>query len=154
MGAPTLLFSLTGNVDLTFDDYEEIEEHPMAAPMLATFEQLFEGMMEQSPSDLSNKVLSFEKLDDEKKEHRHYKSMSMAIEGLNVGLDFLGGISEEITVSASSANFPFSASINVNSAGIGAAAKLAINSMLVPKLAKEMRYGLDVEEEDIYFEKE
>jgi len=52
-------------MDLDFDDFEEIEEHPMAAPALATFEQLFEGMMEQSPSDIANKSLSLECVNDE-----------------------------------------------------------------------------------------
>ena len=66
MGAPALLFSLNGNLRLDFDDFEEIEEHPMAAPLLATFSQLFEGVMETSPSDYDNKLLNFNQIDKEK----------------------------------------------------------------------------------------
>ena len=139
---------------MTFDDYEEIEEHPMAAPMLATFEQLFEGMLEQSPSDISNKVLSFEKLGDDTKQHRWYNSHSQLVDALNVASNFIGEISEEITVAVSNEDIPLSASFQVNSAGIGAAAKLAFSSFVVPKVAKDLKYDLGVELEDIYFEKE
>ena len=65
MGAPLLLFQLTGNMQLEFDDFEEIEEHPMAAPVLATFAQLFEGVLEQSPSDVASKTLNFDSIETE-----------------------------------------------------------------------------------------
>ena len=103
---------------------------------------------------MSNKVLSLEKLDDEKKNHSHYKNISQLVDAVNIAVDFVSGISEEITVTASSESLPLSASIKVNSAGVGAAAKLAMNSLGVPKIAKELRYALGVEEEDIFFEKE
>ena len=39
---PAFLFSLNGHLRLDFDDFDEIQEHPIAAPVLTTFAQLFE----------------------------------------------------------------------------------------------------------------
>ena len=44
--APAFIFGINANIDIEFDDFEEIAEHPMAAPAMATFVQLFEGMLE------------------------------------------------------------------------------------------------------------
>ena len=60
MASPLLLFTLNGNVDLDFDDFEDIEEHPMAAPALATFGDLFEGFMETSIEEIQNGKISLD----------------------------------------------------------------------------------------------
>ena len=39
--APAFLFSINAKVDLKFDDFGEIASHPMAAPVLKSFEDLF-----------------------------------------------------------------------------------------------------------------
>ena len=41
MIVPAFVFGITGKVDIEFDDFEEISEHPMAAPAMATFSELF-----------------------------------------------------------------------------------------------------------------
>jgi hypothetical protein len=38
MAAPVFIFGINGNIGIKFDDFEEIAEHPMAAPAMATFE--------------------------------------------------------------------------------------------------------------------
>lgn len=43
MAAPVFMLQLSANVNIQFDDYESITSHPMAAPFLASFSQLFEG---------------------------------------------------------------------------------------------------------------
>ena len=57
MGAPAFIFGINANVNIDFDDFEEVAEHPMAAPAMATFEQLFEGLMEEGPDSFINKKL-------------------------------------------------------------------------------------------------
>ena len=111
-------------------------------------------MLEQSPSDITNKVVSFDKIDEDKKSGKTFEEVSLVLNALNVLTDFLGGISDELIVTGSSVDFPLSACVHINSAGIGAAAKLAVQSLIIPKFVKEMRYALDVEEEEIWYEKE
>ena len=43
MIAPITMLQFNANLNIEFDDFSEIEEHPMAQPFLATFGQLFEG---------------------------------------------------------------------------------------------------------------
>jgi len=38
IAAPAFLFGINANMDIAFDDFEEIAEHPMAGPAMATFE--------------------------------------------------------------------------------------------------------------------
>ena len=38
MFAPIFVFGIIGNVKIEFDDFEEIAENPMAAPILVTFQ--------------------------------------------------------------------------------------------------------------------
>ena len=57
MIAPAFIFGINANMNIEFDDFEEVAEHPMAAPAMATFEQLFEGLLEDSPDSFLNKKL-------------------------------------------------------------------------------------------------
>jgi hypothetical protein len=38
IAAPAFIFGINADMDIEFDDFEEIAEHPMAAPAMATFE--------------------------------------------------------------------------------------------------------------------
>ena len=51
MAAPVFMIAVNGKVNVKFNDFEEIESHPMAGPLMATFEQLFEGMLQRSPHE-------------------------------------------------------------------------------------------------------
>ena len=82
--------------------------------------------MEQSPSDFSNKVVSFDKVDEDKKSSGKFKLVAKSLEALNIFTEYLSGISDEIVVTSSSGTLPLSSCIHANSNGIGAAAKLAI----------------------------
>ncbi len=57
LGAASLFFGINANLKIVFDDFEEIAEHPMAAPAMATFDQLFEGMLEDAPDSFLTKKL-------------------------------------------------------------------------------------------------
>ena len=43
--APIILLTLNGQVDLAFDDYNELKDLPMLEPFMANFNQLFEGAL-------------------------------------------------------------------------------------------------------------
>jgi len=38
IAAPAFIFGINADMDIEFDDFEEIADHPMAAPAMATFE--------------------------------------------------------------------------------------------------------------------
>ena len=63
IAAPAFLFGINANMDIDFDDFEEIADHPMAAPAMATFEQLFEGLMEDAPESFLTKKMDLSELD-------------------------------------------------------------------------------------------
>lgn len=43
--SPIILLTLNGQVDLAFDDYNELKDLPMLEPFMANFNQLFEGAL-------------------------------------------------------------------------------------------------------------
>ena len=51
MIAPITMLQFNANVEVDFEDFSEIEEHPMGQPLLATFDQLFEGQAGMSWND-------------------------------------------------------------------------------------------------------
>jgi len=66
MIAPVFIFGIGANVAIEFDDFEEIAEHPMAAPAMATFEQLFEGLMEDAPDSFLTKKMDLSECEEPK----------------------------------------------------------------------------------------
>lgn len=83
-------------------------------------------MMEQSPSDLSKKVVSFDKLDEEKKKNEEFDIAKYTLKALNAILEHFGEVTDEMIVKVTPGALPVSACFHVNSNGIGAAVKLAI----------------------------
>jgi hypothetical protein len=45
MAAPVFLLGLNANVDISFDDFNAIKDHPMAGPAMVSFSDLFEGLL-------------------------------------------------------------------------------------------------------------
>jgi len=45
--SPLILLTLNGQVDLAFEDYEELKDLPLLEPFMANFNQLFEGALGQ-----------------------------------------------------------------------------------------------------------
>lgn len=45
MGGPAFAFSSNTSVELTFDDFEELKEHPMGGQLLLSLDQLTTGML-------------------------------------------------------------------------------------------------------------
>jgi len=52
MAAPATMLSVNANIDLTFDDFDEVLEHPMAGPAQANFDQLFTPVTGHNWKDL------------------------------------------------------------------------------------------------------
>ena len=63
--APLTMMQLNANVNIQFDDFDEVENHPMAQPLLMTFDQLFEGQMGSPWSELMELKLDAEGVNPE-----------------------------------------------------------------------------------------
>jgi hypothetical protein len=66
----------------------------------------------------------------------------------------LDDVSDELVILGSGAEIPASVCVHINSPGIGAAGKLALQSIVLPKIAKEAHYEFNVEEDDLWKQNE
>jgi len=127
MAAPAFIFGINANMDIDFDDFEEIAEHPMAAPAMATFEQLFEGIMEEAPSEYLNKKMDLSSCDTQEK---HKNSMNIVNDLIELVCDFEDPKFNNICIKVSSTNVPVSVDIDLKSDGLGSGIKLALKCLL------------------------
>ena len=65
MIVPAFVFGINGKVDIEFDDFEEISEHPMAAPAMATFSEFFQNLTSNTPDSWINKKIDREQFSEE-----------------------------------------------------------------------------------------
>jgi hypothetical protein len=56
MMGPAFMLGLNGNVNFNFDCFDEIKDHPMAAPALVSFSDLFESMLGFAPGEVVSGV--------------------------------------------------------------------------------------------------
>jgi hypothetical protein len=101
MLSPATMLTVNGKLDLDFEDIEEIEAHPMAGPLMATFNQLFEGAIGAEPSQILESKLDL---------------TGLAEPGDNFEMEFIQGLfkllekSDEFIKDLASGHF----SVNVN----------------------------------------
>jgi len=125
MFAPAFLFGINANVDIEFDDFEEIAEHPMAAPAMATFEQLFEGLLEDAPDSFLEKKLDLSACE----EPAEVKSqMSLVNEVIEAICDLDDPKFNHVSVKVVSTNLPISVDVDLHSEGLGRGIKLALKA--------------------------
>ena len=88
------MVGVSGEIDIEFDDFDEIKEHPMAAPALVNFSDLWEGMNGNSKEEL---LKIFDKRGDFEKEldKEHRNDLKFGIEANLALLDLMENISEE-----------------------------------------------------------
>ena len=147
IAAPAFIFGINGNIGIKFDDFEEIAEHPMAAPAMATFEQLFEGLMEEAPDSFLNKKLDLSECEEpaDVKEQ-----MSMANEIIEAVCDLEDPAFNNICFKVAYADLPFSTDLDLHSASIGTGIKLALKAGLLKMIAGKAEHIFDKELEEIY----
>ena len=51
MIGPMFMLGLNGNVNFKFEDFDDLRENPVAAPFMASFADLFEGMIGKPPGE-------------------------------------------------------------------------------------------------------
>ena len=97
MVSPAFMVGVSGSLDVTYDDFDEIKEHPMAAPALVSFADLFEGMTGKSREDalsVYEKKAALEAARQPDAEGEE-KAKTCAIDAILAGLDLLENLGEE-----------------------------------------------------------
>jgi len=147
MVAPAFIFGINANMDIEFDDFEEIAEHPMAAPAMATFEQLFEGLLEDAPAEFLEKKLDLSTCE----EPAEVKSqMSLVNEIIEAICDLDDPAFNNICVKAATINLPISVDVDLHSESLGRGIKLALKAGALKFIATKASHIFDKEFEDIY----
>lgn len=133
MFAPAFIFGINANMKVDFDDFEEVAEHPMAAPAMATFEQLFEGLLEEGPDSFINKKLDLSECESPATVR---DQMNFVIEMIESVCDLDDPAFNSISVKASCAEVPVSLDVNVETESLGHGIKLAMKAGLLNMIAK------------------
>ena len=147
MAAPAFIFGISGNVGIEFDDFEEIAEHPMAAPAMATFEQLFEGLMEGAPDSFLNKKMDLSACEEPAEVK---KQMSLVNDMIEVFCDLEDPAFNNISIMTAYANFPLSSDVEIHSESIGTGIKLALKAGLLKMIAGKAGHIFEKEFDEIY----
>jgi len=139
MIAPATMLTLNGKLDFDFEDMEEIENHPMAAPLMMTFEQLFEGALGSNPNEALKNELDTEGLPEaEPKSEKEFfmeglqvfKMLDSLIKDLDTG---------KINVNVSVPSMLVNVEVDVNAPGIKEAAHLAYH-FVMPMIQEKLNY--------------
>jgi hypothetical protein len=130
--APLLMLQANIKLDLSFDDYDEVNQMAMLEPFMANFSQLFEGMMGQ---DIDS-ILNGDRI--EIPEGQELKAqLKWGIEFFHTLFDVCQKMAEqgEMEVNAS---FPNLASLqaSIKSEDLGKAIHLALRSTIYDKAIK------------------
>lgn len=123
MIAPAFIFGINANMNIEFDDFEEVAEHPMAAPAMATFEQLFEGLFEETPDAFWNKKLDLSGCEEPAEVKKEATVINDIIEAI---CDLEDPAFNNISIKSASADLPISTDIDIHSESIGSGIKLAL----------------------------
>ena len=147
MAAPAFIFGINGSIGIDFDDFEDIAEHPMAAPAMATFEQLFEGLMEDAPDSFLNKKMDLSECEEPAEVKNQ---MSLVNDIIEVICDLEDPAFNNICFKVAYADLPFSTDLDLHSASIGTGIKLALKAGLLKMIAGKAEHIFEKELEEIY----
>lgn len=49
---PIFMLALNGNINMTFEDFDDIKDHPIMGMLMPTLNELFEGMFDKLPAEM------------------------------------------------------------------------------------------------------
>jgi len=84
MISPAFMFGVSGNLDVTYDDFDELKEHPLAAAAMVNFTDLFESMYGKSKEDV---VAMLSKKDELQEKMKNELQKDDSRPEINIGLD-------------------------------------------------------------------
>jgi len=152
MVSPATMLTLNGSLDLEFDDIEEIEAHPMAGPLMATFDQLFEGGIGAEPSQILESKLDLVGL-PEAEPGTQQEFMVKMFKLLEKSDDFVKDLNTgHINVNISAPSMLVNVNFDITAPGVRDAIHLA-RHLALPKVQEQVdRMKPQKEEEEIVAE--
>lgn len=140
---PVLALELGANVNLKFDDIEELKEHPMMQTFLVNFGQLVESGSGQEINDILADKCDLSAYTDAQREDDETMRGIKALEMVHDGLDLSNDLDDTIEFKAA---WPQLAMVegSVKSQGLGKAVGLGLmmglyNTLLKPEYESRMR---------------
>jgi hypothetical protein len=135
MFTPLFLLKLSGNIHLEFEDMDEIKDHPMAQPMMISFEQLFEGMMGSSVEDIMAMTLDLEGKEGEGAE---WESLIAGIKGRDDLMSLVKSMGNNMSIKIAVPDFLVSVQLDINAPGIGKALALGLQATTHPMFERAL----------------
>ena len=133
--SPIFLLAVNGNVNIKFDEYNDISEHPVFAPGMANFNELYEGMMESDPSEIMGKRVDTEMREtDDPEEKEKFDQLKAIAECFNSIADCMEDLGETFEVDISAPDYCLSTRFALHCSGVGKALSLFGMSKICDKI--------------------
>jgi len=127
-GAPVFMLALQGKVNINFTDFEEIESHPMAAPLMATFEQLFEGAIGRSADEFLEDQFDIEGIPKGKDEQIDMVLMGVELHSMVMALVDDMPHSPNVTITTAIPDLLICSEVEVRAPGLKEALQLGLHA--------------------------
>ena len=138
MLSPALLLSLNGSIEINFDDFNDISDHPVFAPAMANFNELYEGMMESHPDEVMAKRVTTEMIETEDPEEKaKFDKLKKAAECFNSIADTMGDLGDSFEIDLSFPIWCLSSRISLKSSGVGKVVSLLLMNKIGELLERQ-----------------
>lgn len=147
MMAPATMLSFNGQVHFEFDDFEEVQSHPMAEAGMMTLGQLVEGALGQGIGDFDPNSVSTDVPSTDGKEGADKEAIEiMEIVGKMLAgtSDILGNMKDTFSVKVGLPQVGSAIEVNVNAPGAYRLVKIPL-TMVKQGFAEEVGYMCDDE---------
>ena len=136
--SPALLLQIGGSVNVQFDDYNEIKDHPVFAPLMANFNELFEGMLENNPEELIERRFDLEGKEDTEGKSPHYKQLICVVKGYNTCMDALKNLGGTVELDICLPDYAATVRLSLKGTAVGKVLTLLMSHLFFDKLNEEL----------------
>ena len=123
----SFLLKINGKVQVNFDDFDDVKDHPLMEPFMHSFQDVFEQHVGDTPDNSITNKISAQDSDSE---------VGLFITQLNGLIDAMSATFEQgnghTNIKIAAKDFPFAFDIDVESEELGKGCNLALKSILIP----------------------
>ena len=110
----SFILKINGRVDIKFDDFEDVKDHPYIEPFMHTFQDVFEKVVGDSPENALTNIISLEDVNSK---------AGLFIAHLNIFLEAISAMlqdeNEHVNIKIAAADFPFAFEADIESECLG-----------------------------------
>jgi hypothetical protein len=139
IAAPLTMLQLNANLNIQFDDFEEIENHPMAAPFLASFDQLFEGVFDQPWNEFMGLQLETEGCNAEPGTEEEFGLLGAELHSIMCQLVSDMNSQGNLQIAISIPSYLSTVELQITAPGVQQATALGLQ-MVIPKFQQKLDY--------------